>query len=51
MIDESRVEDVLGVSMKDKVTVPVPYRGVLLFNNLIPHRSLPNHSDEVSTSG
>ena len=32
------------------VTVPVPFGSVLLLNNLIPHRSLPNVSDDVRWS-
>ncbi|GFN79695.1 phytanoyl-coa dioxygenase 1-like [Plakobranchus ocellatus] len=45
------MRDTLGVDLKrDIVTEPVPYGGFVLFNNLIPHRSLPNLSDEIRWS-
>jgi len=41
----------LGVSEeKDIVTCEVPYGSVLLLNNLIPHRSLENLSDQIRWS-
>ena len=41
----------LGADMAaDVVTCPVPRRGVLLLNNLTPHRSLPNLSDGIRWS-
>ncbi|XP_052220569.1 probable alpha-ketoglutarate-dependent hypophosphite dioxygenase [Dreissena polymorpha] len=48
---EEEMEKTLGVDIKnDLVTVPVPYGGFLLFNNMIPHRSLPNRSNDVRWS-
>ena len=35
---------------RDLVTCEVPFGSVLLLNNLIPHRSLPNYSDRVRWS-
>ena len=40
----------LDFSRQDVVTCPVPFGGVLLLNNLIPHRSLPNLSDGIRWS-
>ncbi|XP_074642815.1 uncharacterized protein LOC141900020 isoform X2 [Tubulanus polymorphus] len=34
----------------DVITCEVPYGGFLLFNNIIPHRSLPNNSNDVRWS-
>ena len=43
MLSEEEIEKTLDVNMKtDVVTCPVPFGGMLLFNNLIPHRSLNN---------
>ncbi|KAK7104217.1 phytanoyl-CoA dioxygenase domain-containing protein 1-like [Littorina saxatilis] len=51
MLDESKIEETLGVSKeRDLRTVPVKYGGFLLFNNLIPHRSLENKSNDVRWS-
>nr|KAG5698092.1 hypothetical protein BaRGS_031782 [Batillaria attramentaria] len=51
MLDESKMEEVLGVSKeKDLITIPVKYGGFILFNNLLPHRSLPNKSNEIRWS-
>ena len=45
------LEATLGCDMKqDVVDCPVSYGSVLLLNNLIPHRSLPNNSDGVRWS-
>ena len=45
------MEAALGVDMtRDAVTCPVPFGGVLLLNNLLPHRSLPNYSDGIRWS-
>jgi hypothetical protein len=39
MIDEADMKEKCGVEIgKDTVLVPVPYRGMILFNNMIPHR-------------
>ena len=41
----------LGADLeRDLVTCEVPFGSVLLLNNLIPHRSLPNYSDRVRWS-
>ena len=45
------IEAVLGADMdKDVVTCEVPLGGLLLLNNLIPHRSLPNLSRGIRWS-
>lgn len=49
--DGEDLETELGVNLEtDVVTCEVPYGGVLLFSNLLPHRSLPNMSDEIRWS-
>ncbi|KAL3873369.1 hypothetical protein ACJMK2_036498 [Sinanodonta woodiana] len=51
MLDEDEMVSKLDVDMeKDIKTCPIPYGGVLLFNNLVPHRSLPNMSNDVRWS-
>ncbi|XP_050404532.1 uncharacterized protein LOC126820550 [Patella vulgata] len=51
MLDEQEMTKTLGVDMeKDVVPCPVPYGGMLLINNVIPHQSLPNLSDEIRWS-
>jgi len=46
-----QIEATLGVNMTtDVVTCPVKYGSVLLLNNVIPHRSLPNYSDGIRWS-
>ncbi|XP_035680824.1 uncharacterized protein LOC118418827 [Branchiostoma floridae] len=41
----------LGVNVKtDVVTCEVPYGGVLFINNAIPHRSLPNKTEQIRWS-
>ncbi|XP_062616942.1 uncharacterized protein LOC134278659 [Saccostrea cucullata] len=48
MLEEEEMQKSLGVDMeKDVITCPVPYGGMLLFNNLTPHRSLPNISNQI----
>lgn len=48
MLEEEEMEKSLGLNMaRDTVTCPVPYGGFLLFNNVTPHRSLPNLSKQV----
>ena len=45
------MEKSLGVDMeRDLVTCEVPFGGMVLFNNSIPHRSLENHSDKIRWS-
>jgi hypothetical protein len=46
---EDEMERTLGVNVKeDVVTCPVPKGGLLLFNNLTPHRSLPNRAPAIT---
>ncbi|XP_066263528.1 phytanoyl-CoA dioxygenase domain-containing protein 1 homolog [Branchiostoma lanceolatum] len=48
---EEEMERTLGVDMKtDVVTCEVPYGGVLFINNAIPHRSLPNKTEQIRWS-
>lgn len=48
MLEEEEMKKTLGVDMdNDVITCPVPYGGMLLFNNLTPHRSLPNISNQI----
>lgn len=50
-VEEEEMEKTLGVDMKmDVVTCEVPYGGMLLLNNCIPHRSLENYSDKIRWS-
>ena len=49
-LDEEDMNKTLGCSTKNKHLCPIPYGGLLLFNNFIPHRSLDNVSDEVRWS-
>ncbi|XP_059138648.1 uncharacterized protein LOC131927013 [Physella acuta] len=49
--DVEHAEKTLNVDfVKDKVLCPVPYGGMLLINNMIPHRSLNNRSDIIRWS-
>ncbi|BFZ07347.1 hypothetical protein BsWGS_10386 [Bradybaena similaris] len=51
MMDEKDAEEKLKIDMeKDKILCEVPYGGMLLINNMIPHRSLNNVSDEIRWS-
>jgi len=51
MLHEADMKETLDVDLdKDIVTVPVPYGSFVLFNNLIPHRSLQNVSQDVRWS-
>ncbi|XP_022344797.2 uncharacterized protein LOC111137580 [Crassostrea virginica] len=48
MLEEEEMKKTLGVDIdNDVITCPVPYGGMLLFNNLTPHRSLPNISKQI----
>ena len=50
-LEEKEMETSLGVDLeKDIVTCEVPFGGMLLLNNCIPHRSLENYSDKVRWS-
>lgn len=51
MLAEEEMEKTLGVDLKkDVVLCPVPYGGMLLINNMIPHRSLNNASNVIRWS-
>ena len=48
---EEEIENTLGCNLKnDVVDCPVPFGGMLLINNCIPHRSLPNVSNDIRWS-
>ncbi|ESO90036.1 hypothetical protein LOTGIDRAFT_164337 [Lottia gigantea] len=51
MLFEDEMEKKLDVDVKRDVrTCPVPFGGMLLINNLIPHRSLSNLSNDIRWS-
>ncbi|XP_069114957.1 phytanoyl-CoA dioxygenase domain-containing protein 1 homolog [Argopecten irradians] len=51
MLEEEEMKKSLDIDVEnDKQICPIPYRGMLLFNNLIPHRSLPNMSKQIRWS-
>ncbi|XP_071163553.1 phytanoyl-CoA dioxygenase domain-containing protein 1 homolog [Mytilus edulis] len=51
MLEEQEMMKTLDVDVdKDIITCPVPYGGMLLLNNLIPHRSLPNMTKQIRWS-
>ncbi|OWF47739.1 uncharacterized protein LOC110454003 [Mizuhopecten yessoensis] len=51
MLDEQEMVKSLGTNLDtDIVTCEVPYGGMLLFNNIIPHRSLINLSNDIRWS-
>ncbi|XP_060071937.1 uncharacterized protein LOC132551810 [Ylistrum balloti] len=51
MLEEDEMEKTLGINVKTDIrTCPVPLGSIILFNNLIPHRSLNNVSDHVRWS-
>ncbi|CAH1786911.1 unnamed protein product [Owenia fusiformis] len=51
MLDEEESPKILGCDLKkDRVTCEVPFGGLLLFNNLVVHRSLNNLSDTIRWS-
>lgn len=50
-LSEEEMKNTLDIDTeKDLATVPVPYGGFLLFSNIIPHRSLPNISNDIRWS-
>ena len=50
-VEEEEIEKSCGVNLKqDVVTCEIPFGGVLLFNNCIPHRSLENFSNKIRWS-
>ncbi|KAH9505053.1 hypothetical protein Btru_061527 [Bulinus truncatus] len=50
MDEEDAVKKLNVDFVKDKVLCPVPYGGMLLINNMTPHRSLDNLSNEIRWS-
>ncbi|XP_041352957.1 1-deoxypentalenic acid 11-beta-hydroxylase-like [Gigantopelta aegis] len=51
MLEEEEMAKTLGVNLEKDLTVcPVPYGGMLLFNNMLPHKSLPNKSKDIRWS-
>ena len=51
MLEEEEMAKTLDVDLeKGIITCPVPYGGMLLINNLIPHRSLPNTTKQIRWS-
>ncbi|WAR18383.1 hypothetical protein MAR_000221 [Mya arenaria] len=51
MLEEQEMKDKLAIDVeKDRVLCRVPYGGMLLLNNMIPHRSLPNVSSQIRWS-
>jgi len=50
-LEKEEIERTLGADMeRDVMTCPVKYGGFVLFNNMIPHRSLCNTSSEIRWS-
>lgn len=51
MLEEEEMKKTLDVDIeKDILTLPIKYGGFLLFNNITPHRSLMNYSNEIRWS-
>ncbi|KAJ8308228.1 hypothetical protein KUTeg_013102 [Tegillarca granosa] len=51
MLEEDEMAKRLDVDLeKDLKICPIPYGGMLMFNNLLPHQSLPNLSKDVRWS-
>ncbi|KAK3604050.1 hypothetical protein CHS0354_023265, partial [Potamilus streckersoni] len=50
MLDEEELQTRFDLKPENYKLCPVPYGGVLFFNNVIPHRSIPNTSDHVRWS-
>lgn len=50
-LDGKEMEKMLGADyQRNIVTCEVPFGGMVLFNNCIPHRSLENYSDKTRWS-
>ncbi|KAK7104220.1 phytanoyl-CoA dioxygenase domain-containing protein 1-like [Littorina saxatilis] len=50
-LEEDEMAKTLDVDVKKDIQLcPIPYGGMLLINNLIPHRSLANVSDQIRWS-
>ncbi|XP_021359944.1 uncharacterized protein LOC110454642 isoform X2 [Mizuhopecten yessoensis] len=50
MIEEEEMKKTLCCSAEDRKLCAIPFGGFLLFNNVIPHRSLENFSNQVRWS-
>ncbi|XP_045198092.2 uncharacterized protein LOC123552472 [Mercenaria mercenaria] len=51
MLEEEEMVNTLGIDVKKQLkTLPIKYGSMVLFNNVIPHRSLDNLSDHVRWS-
>lgn len=51
MLNEEEMKNKLEIDIKNDLKIcPVPYGGMILFNNIIPHRSLPNLSNDIRWS-
>ncbi|WAR19639.1 PHNY-like protein [Mya arenaria] len=51
ILEEDEMKNTLGVDLdRDRRALPVRSGGLILFNNMIPHRSLPNVSDGIRWS-
>lgn len=51
MLEEEEMKKKLDIDVeKDRVLCRVPYGGMLLLNNMIPHRSLPNVTEQTRWS-
>ena len=50
-VEEKEIEKAFDTDMEnDVVTCEVPFGGMVLLNNCIPHRSLENYSDKIRWS-
>lgn len=50
-LDEEEMKSKLGINLDNDIkTCPIQYGGLVLFQNLTPHRSLPNMSNDVRWS-
>ncbi|XP_033724791.1 1-deoxypentalenic acid 11-beta-hydroxylase-like [Pecten maximus] len=50
MLDENEMEKRLDIDLSKTEVVEAPLGSILLFNNVIPHRSIPNVTDSVRWS-
>ncbi|XP_071162484.1 1-deoxypentalenic acid 11-beta-hydroxylase-like [Mytilus edulis] len=51
MLEEEEMKRKLDIDLENDLKIcPIPYGGMLLFNNLVPHRSLPNMSNKIRWS-
>lgn len=48
ILEEDEMNRTLGVDLsKDRQVTPIPFGGMVLFSNMIPHRSLPNTTSQI----